>query len=98
MNTTTANLDDRDVRLSEALGLLRGTDHTARHGLLSLAAITGLAVSGTLLATLLSGHVETKKPLKVDVLPATATADFEVSASPSHSGQVREAVLIATER
>lgn len=97
-NDITADTDDRDARLSEALGLLRSPDQRSRHGLLSLAAITGLAVSGTLLITLLSGHEEPKKPLKVSAMPATASADFELSASPSQSSPVREAVLIATER
>ena len=97
-NDMTADMGERDARLSEALGLLRSSDQrTSRNGLLSLAAITGLAVSGTLLITLLSGHEEPKKPLKVNAMPATASADFELSASPSQSGPVRDAVLIATE-
>lgn len=98
INEMTADLDDRDARLSEALGLLSPSSQRSRHGLLSLAAITGLAVSGTLLVTLLSGHEESKKPLKVSAVPATASADFELSASPSHVEPVSEAVLIATER
>jgi len=101
-NDMAADMDDRDARLSEALGLLRSPDQRSRHGLLSLAAITGLAVSGTLLATLLSGHTEPKKPLKMSDVPATAAADFELSASPlssdAHPGPVRDAVLVATER
>ena len=98
INDMATGMDDRDVRLSEALGLLSAPRTRSRHGLLSLAAITGLAVSGTLLVTLLSGHEEPKKPLKVSAVPATASADFELSASPSHSRPVKEAVLIATER
>ena len=98
VNDIAADMDDRDARLSEALGLLSGPQNRSRHGLLSLAAITGLAVSGTLLVTLLSGHEEPKKPLKVSTVSVTASADFELSASPSQSGPVTEAVLIATER
>jgi hypothetical protein len=102
MNDLAADMDDRDARLSEALGLLSSTSQRSRHGLLSLAALIGLAVSGTLLATLLTGIAEPKKPLKMNGMPAAASADFELSASPSqaepHAGNVREAVLIATER
>lgn len=102
MNDMAADMDDRDARLSQALGLLRSSDQRARNGLLSLAALTGLAVSGTLLATLLTGAAEPKKTLKMKDVPAAASADFELSASLSqtepHAGNVREAVLIATER
>jgi hypothetical protein len=95
INEMTADLDDR---LSEALGLLTSSGQRSRNGLLSLAAVTALAVSGTLLVTLLSGHEEPKKPLKVSAVPPTASANFELSASPSHAGPVQDAVLIATER
>lgn len=88
----------KDARLSLALGLLSQTERRPRHGLLSLAAVTGLAVSGTLLLTLLSGEGKPDKPVSSSAGPVAASADFELSDTPAHIEPVQDAVLIGTER
>lgn len=87
------DLDDRDHRLDRARLLLDQRPYRVRNGLLSLAALTGVLVSATLLITLLSGHEETTPVRQA----GNSEASFEVSATLDET-PIKQAVLVGTER
>jgi hypothetical protein len=70
-------MSDRDHRLDHALELLTARGKP-RNGLVAMAAVTGFALAGALLATVAGS--EPAKPVTASTVQVKPQADFELSA------------------